>query len=193
LPSISGELEAGEAAGAARAVGRRQRGSVWIYYVALLGSMGGFCLLALGLDVAFEMFMGRRVVEPSLVGLAGLLIGWFAYIRLSRPWTIRRFRRRMADRGLSPSFAYSVSIEDEVLAIQSGGIRKTAEWASVTEMFKAQGYWVFLVQMEAWYAPARLFSDSGAERAFVAAALARMTEGARTRSPDAVAFSVVRP
>ena len=170
----------------------RQRGSVWIYYVMLLGLMGGFCLLALGLDVAVEMLMGRRIVEPSLVGLAGLLIGWFVYMRFTRPWSIRRFRRRMEDRGLSARFPYSVTIEHEVLAVQSGGIRKTADWASVTEVFKAHGYWVFLVQMEAWYAPARLFPDLAAERAFLSAALDRMSEGARKRSLEAVNFAASR-
>jgi hypothetical protein len=189
LLSISGDLEAGEAAGAARAIALRQRGPVWIYYVLLLALMGGFFLAALGLDVAFEMLARRRVIEPTLAGLGGLLIGWVVYVLFSRPWSIRRFRRRMEDRGLSRRFPYSVTVDDQGLAIQSGRIRKTAEWASVTEVFKARSYWVFLVQMEAWVAPARLFPDLAAERAFIAAALARMSEGARKRSPEAVTFA----
>lgn len=163
--SISGDLEAGEAAGAARAIALRQRGAIWIYYVLLFALMGGSYLAALGVDVAFEMLAGRRVIEPTLAGLGGLLIGWIVYVRFSRPWSIRQFRRRMDERGLSPRFPYSVTIGDQGLAIQSGGIHKTAKWASVTEVFRARGYWVFLVQMEAWVAPARLFPDLAAEQA----------------------------
>jgi hypothetical protein len=59
----------------------------------------------------------------------------------------------------------------------------------VSELYRAKGYWIFLVQSEPWFAPDRFFVSDDEKRAFIAEALSHMSEAARARSQEAVKFA----
>ena len=169
MASVEGELEAGEAQGTMASIAARQRGRLVFYYGALLLLMG----LGFGL------------------GVIGMWLGWLAYVRLCRPLIVRRFRQNMRARGLDVRLPYGLKLTDAGLTLTCGGIVKTADWASVTEVFRAKGYWVILVQMEPWFAPVRFFANSADERSFIRSVVANLSDGARGRSKGAVAFASV--
>src|SRR5450755_3300874 len=97
----------------------------------------------------------------------------------------------MIDRGLDVRLPYELRLTDAGLTLVCGGLVKTADWANVTEMFKVRRYWVFLVQMEPWFAPMRFFPTTADEKSFVQAAVARLSDGALGRSKSAVAFAAI--
>jgi len=187
MASVSGELQAGEAQGATQAIAARQRGSTYLYYGVMFGLLiGGAAIGAIGgggIDVATGSRLGGDWGVPL-----GLFAGWLAYILIARRLLVRRFRRQMQTRGLSTRLDYGLSFDDAGMTVRSGGVTKTAVWPAVTEVFKARDYWVFLVQMDPWFAPTRFFADADEERAFLREALGRMTPEARDRSADAVRY-----
>ena len=95
----------------------------------------------------------------------------------------------MAGRGLDTRFNQTLTLNADTIEMQSGAVHAIAPWAAVTEIFKAKGYWIFMVGMNAWVAPKRFFADEAAEMAFIRAALAHLSEAARNRSKDAVLFA----
>jgi hypothetical protein len=190
MQSVTGELEAGEAQGALAKIGARQRGSVAIFYALQLGLLAGFAALGWLLGWGFNALVAHRhAVEPVLTVLVGLWVGVFAYRFYARRFLIERFRKRMSDRGLGVRFSQTLTIRDDALERTSGLLRTSAPWELVTEVFKADGYWVFLVQMSPWFAPRRFFASEAEERAFIRAALAHLNDEGRARSKDAVAFA----
>jgi hypothetical protein len=122
-------------------------------------------------------------------GVLGAVAGSTAYILFCRPYVTKRFRRNMADRGLAVRFRQAMRLSDEKISVETGAITRSAEWAAVTEVFKAKSYWVFLVQMEPWFAPVRFFPDEASEKAFIRAAISHMSPAARERSKAAVRYA----
>lgn len=61
-------------------------------------------------------------------------------------------------------------------------------WRGVSEVAQSPSGWVFILGGIGWQLPKTLFNDEETERSFVRAALERMSETARDRSPEAVAF-----
>jgi len=191
MASVEGELEAGEAQGTMASIAARQRGRLVFYYGALLLLMG----LGFGLGVIVGSALKASGIAPhldsGLLGVIGMWLGWLAYVRLCRPLIVRRFRQNMRARGLDVRLPYGLKLTDAGLTLTCGGIVKTADWASVTEVFRAKGYWVILVQMEPWFAPVRFFANSADERSFIRSVVANLSDGARGRSKGAVAFASV--
>jgi hypothetical protein len=190
MVSISGEMEAAEANGTLWAVRKRQQGSRIHFYLLMFGLIIGGALIGLLVCIVLSAtgVMPNINFDPLIV-IAGMWIGLIVYAHLATPWAIRRVRRRMADRGLKTRFPYSLEISDQEFAMQSGAMRAVTPWSAVTEIFRSKGYWIFMVQITPWYAPARFFPDQAAEKAFIKEALSHMTSQARARSPDAEAFA----
>jgi hypothetical protein len=178
-PAIAGVLRVGEANATMEAVGRRQRGSRWIF----------LAVLAI-IDVA-GAFAGAKLwpERPDFGIIAGVGIATLIYVNLARRWTVARVRSRLAQRGVALELQLSMQIQPEALFYRVGDVDQKAAWHAVTELFHSRQYWIFLVQGSAWFAPQRFFVDKEAERAFVGEALSRMSEAARARSFDAIAFS----
>lgn len=187
MKTINGELEAGEAQKAVAAIGKRQRGSAVGYQIVLFGLI--FAGMAAGYGLG--TIANRRfdlTLDPIFPGLIGIWAGAIVYLFICRPLLVRRFRSRMADRGLDLRFSQALTISDDGLKMESGPVCRIAQWSAVTEVFQFGAYWIFLVQMEPWFAPKRFFANQSEERAFIGAALSRMSEDARTRSKDARAL-----
>lgn len=186
---VESEIQIGEAAKAGLAAARKQ------------GTGGGLVLLAaiaigLAACIAGDLIAGaiaRLARLPATlstglqIGLAfGLLIlvGWPA---LRRAMTIR-YRRRLSHRGAPGPFPTSYQITDGAFVYSIGGITKLVQWAVVSELFRAQAWWVLMAQGEPYYIPSRAFEGTIAERAFLNSMLDHLNEPARQRSRDAISF-----
>ena len=171
-------LKVGEASATGRAVLRRVRGSQLIFLIYALVLIGG-CTAA-------GWFAWRLV--PWIGGAAGYFVGVVAYVLSCRHVAVARYRRRFASRGMPLELRLRLEVTPEALVYEIGAIRNIVGWSAVTELFAKKNYWIFIAQGSALFAPKRFFASSEAEKAFLAAALARMNEAARVRSPDAVKF-----
>lgn len=188
MQSVSGEIIAGEANRTLQVIGQRQRGSAVPFYLVLFALILGGAAVGLGAVFALERIIGQRAAYMEFLPIVGILVGAIAYRRISQPWTTRRFRKHMMDRGLAYQFSYTFEANENGLTLASRKLRKVADWSVVTELFRVGDYWIFLVEMEPWILPSRLFDNTEEERAFVQEALSKMSLDARGRSRDAEAF-----
>jgi hypothetical protein len=148
MKAISGLLEAGEAQRALRDIAVRQRGSASTYYLAMFGLMFGGALVGGLIAFGVNRTMDNQILDPGVTGPIGLVIGWLAYVTYCRRLIVRRFRRSMSDRELDVRFSHTLTIGDDALILESGLVRRVADWRAVTDLFKSRGYWIFLVEME---------------------------------------------
>jgi MFS family permease len=180
--SVSGTLHVGEASAAVRDLQYRVQGSMIGYYVAFAAAMVG---CALG---------GYFLVSWAWPGeewgvLLGVIVGVVAFRLFWRRLLVRRFRDRLTARGVAMELPLSVEIGPEALVNEVGGVKRIVQWPAVTELFHSHGYWIFICQGDPIFVPDRLFASTKEQRACVAAALSHMSESAKARSGDAVAFA----
>lgn len=123
---------------------------------------------------------GGAVVAAAAAGM-GLFVGLVVLQLISKP----AYKRALAARGLSYDLPLRLRLAPEHLIHEMGDVTQSARWASVTDLYRTRHHWVFLVQHEAMVLPRRFFDTPGAESAFIAHALAAMTDQAQARSPDA--------
>lgn len=183
MTAVSGLLRIGEATPTLRSIGARQRGSVYFYYMIMFGMIaaGGVC------GNILARYVGHFDIEAATI--FGTTAGALAYVFVARRLTTARFRSRMVEKGHPPLLQLEVEITPDAIRYKVGDIRHTAPWSAVSELFESRGYWIFLVQSSPFFAPKRFFESLPAEKAFLRAALERMTEDARGRSQEAVAFA----
>jgi hypothetical protein len=136
---VTGEIEAGEAQGAASSIVARLRGSNQSYYAVLLGLMGAGGVVGYAIGCALT-----ASYQPNYMLVIGLGAGWVLYRSYCRPLLVRRFRKNMADRGLDTRFYQTITMNHDAIELSSGPVRSTAQWSAVTEIFKSKGYWIFL-------------------------------------------------
>jgi hypothetical protein len=181
MASINGTIRIGEANAACATVGERQRGSSIIFYLVILAFPFGGLLLGLAVELL--------VKGNDWFAFAGVCIGLICYRLFGRKVVLWRFRRQTTSKGIPLDMPVCMTVSPDSLSYELADVAQRAKWTAVSELFWASGYWVFLVQVTPWYAPMRLFKDKDAERAFVREALSYMSDAARERSPDAVAFA----
>jgi hypothetical protein len=183
MTAVSGQLTVGEARHAVRAVAARQRGPAYLYYAMMI---------AMGAAGAAAGAVVDHVFQRSRNGLGmplGTCVGLILYVLFARRITISRFRSRLAARGVPLDMPLQLEITGDGLIYTVGAVEQKAPWSVVTEVFRSRGYWIFMVQASPWFLPERFFADAQSERAFLKSALDRMSEGARSRSREAVAFA----
>ena len=183
MSSVAGVLTAGEASKTARAIGQRQRGSIYFFYLVMFGGAAG--LAAAG----YFLLPFTHLVDAATGLFIGWVVGIVAYVFFCRPLAVALFRKRMVSRGLPLDLPLHMEIAPEALVYELGAVRHTAQWSAVTELFSKGGYWIFLVQTTPYFAPKRFFADAAQEKAFVRDALSHMSEAARGNSADATAFA----
>ena len=183
MASVSGLLRVGEATPTVRSIGARQRGPVAFYYAILVGAvvLGGLC------GNLFARFVTHG--DADFATIMGVTAGAFAYLLLARRLTVARFRARMVQKGHPPLLELDIEITPDALLYRIGDIRQSAPWRAVSEVFESRGYWIFLVQSAPFFAPKRFFENPAAEKAFMRAALERMSDEARSRSRQAITFA----
>jgi hypothetical protein len=146
-------------------------------------------ILMLGAGFAGAIIERAFKISNGLVGfMVGVAAGAFAYRLLGPRLILWRFRKRLADRAISMDLPLSMELTAEKLEYSVGDVQQFATWNAVTDLFESHGYWIFLVQASPWFAPKRFFENPAAEAAFIADALAHMTDEAKSRSPDATRF-----
>ena len=183
MTSVTGDIRFGETNGAGRVLVGRLAGPYWLplalFILAILA--GGF-----GWTPLFGRYVPDDLQWLQLpVSLAWIGGCWIAYVRLSR-WRLRRGWER---RGVVSPYRTTFALEDEAFVVTSDVSQMRVLWAGVTELAPTKRLWIFVINGLGYCLPRRLFGDVEAERAFIAAALARMEDSARGRSPEAMRFT----
>lgn len=197
MASVSGLLKIGEAQATIQTIAKRQRGSAYVFYLVLFALMigGMFAGIAVTFAAFFVLDLAKIYYDWNVglvsvvVGWVGLILGLILYQRICKRLTVARFRKRLIQKGTPPELPLRMEIAAEDLLYDVGDVKHIAKWSCVSEVFPNHGYWIFLAQSSPYFAPKRFFVDINAERAFVKDALSHMSEAARGRSKDAVAFA----
>lgn len=190
---VSGAIKVGEAASVAARAARKTGGLPFVRGMVAAGPpvLAGFAGGVLE-NLAWRL-AGRPDISDIFAGyVAGVVLGWFAWRPIFLKWCVGRFRRRFAARGHALELPMSLVIEPDALVHSVGAVEQRARWSAVTELFPVRGYWVFVVQASTIWAPDRFFPDEPARRAFIAEALAHMSNEARKRSAKAEAYASAR-
>jgi hypothetical protein len=181
VAEISGTIDAGEAAAAERAYGRR----IW--------GLGRFLpqvvRLLIFLGVIPAALVAPAIIEDKTVrpifGLVAAIayfgVAIFTYQRWVR-WSAWRASRRF---GVATSHRMTIRQTDHSLVADGETWRIEVQWRSIVEILRAGPVWVFAGQSTTIYVPRRFFADLAAERAFLAAALGRLSDEAVQRSVTA--------
>ena len=179
--SVVGTLSVGEANRVCGELMRRQRGSIWPFYAALIVLMLVF--------FPAGYWLADSLGLPVLLGimLAGIA-SYATFYAMLRQGVLARFRKKFADRGLPLELPLRVEASRDGLVYEVGGVKQLAQWPCVTEAFLSHGYWIFMAQGSFFFAPTRFFASKNDERAFIAAAAEFLSEDAKARSPDVLAF-----
>ena len=159
---------------------------------ALVGGMLGLVaaglvllLAPLSLTLGNAMaFAGMTFLLPLLGSAAGLWIGYRALGRI----VDKAYHAGLSARGSPAAAECEWELAAEGLVLRSSRGTTVARWDAVSDLFRADAYWVVLSDVAATAIPRRAFADEAAERAFIASLLERMAGAARERSGDAAAF-----
>jgi hypothetical protein len=179
MASISGTIRIGEAQATVAATAKRQRGAAWSYFAIMFGLWSGGAVIGWAVGWALR-------VDVILAACAGALIGLLSYRPLSSRLVVWRFRRHLTGTGTPLDMPARLEMTPEALIYTVAAVEKRATWAAVSELFRAKGYWIFMVQSEPWFAPDHFFATDADQRAFLREALAHMSQEARARSREAV-------
>ena len=160
---------------------------------ALVGGMLGLVLAGLLLALApLSVTLGNVMVFAGLtfiLPLIGSAIGlWLGYRRLGTLFD-KAYSAGLSSRGSPPTADCDWEIADEGLVMRSDRGSTTARWETFSEVFRKDVYWIALADLAVLVIPRRAFPDEAAERAFIAALLARLPDVARERSSEAAAFA----
>ena len=150
----------------------------WLLVVCL-----GYAVIDLG-----EHFAPRFWALWILGAAAACSLLWllpFALQQRSQAAVHRQWRRW----GLAEAMSVRIQLTPERLEWTVGDVHGWAGWAAISEVVPAGGHWLLWVQGRPLRLPRRFFADSGSERDFIGAALARMSDAARERSSGAARFA----
>lgn len=160
---------------------------------ALTGGMlgltvAGLLLVFLPLTVTLGNvmpFASLCFVLPLVGGGIGL---WLGHRRLGTV-LYKAYHAALAQRGAPAAADCEWLLEADGLVTRSARGHGTTHWEAISEVFRADGYWIVLADLSANTIPRRAFADEASERAFIAALLARLPQLARERSGEAAAFA----
>jgi hypothetical protein len=166
------------------------------FYPALSALVGGMLgLVASGLVLMLAplsmtlanvmVFAGLTFLLPLIGSAAGL---WLGYRALGRIFE-KAYHAALAARGSPDEADCEWEIIDEGFVTRSTRGTSTTRWEAISEVFKADAYWIVLSDVAVNVVPRRAFAGEAAERAIVAALLGRLSSPARDRSSEAAAFA----
>jgi hypothetical protein len=166
------------------------------FYPALAALVGGMLgLVASGLVL---MLAPLSVTLANVLVVAGLsfllpLIGsaaglWLGYRALGRIFE-KAYHAALAARGSPEEADCEWAVADEGLVTRSVRGTGTTHWEAISEVFRADAYWLVLTDLGVNVIPRRAFADEATERAFIAALVGKLSSPARERSAEAAAFA----
>jgi hypothetical protein len=179
---VQGSIRIGEATPTLSATSRRLRGGAWrIWLTALAMWLAGAAIgCSIGVVVGYD---------PVLCGCGGALVGVFLCPRVFRGLVVRLQQKSLMSRGTPLDLPVRFEVTPEAFVYEIADVRMIAKWCAVTDVFHAKGWWIFLVQSDAWFAADRFFAGDEECRAFLRAVLCHMSDAARARSGEAVRFA----
>lgn len=182
MTSINGTIRIGEAQATIAATAKRQRGAAWQYFAVMFGLWIGGAVIgwAVGRALHFDVILAICI---------GALVGLFSYSSVCKRLVVWRVRQRLTGTGTPLDMPATLRVTPEALIYEIADIEKRGRWVAVSELFRAKGYWIFMVQSEPWFAPDHFFKSDTDKRAFLREALSHMTEEAVARSKEAVRFA----
>jgi hypothetical protein len=178
-----GEMRMGEAASAASWALSRANGfgilGYLVYFVVYFAVLMGVINLAERLLP--PMWSGLLILPLILVTAVG---GIYGMTRM-RLWRMSRTQVARGGVALTP---VSYRLDEDALEVRQPHALTRVEWPGVSELMSLKQHWVFVVSGMGYCLPRRFFADVAAERAFIRAALGRLSGEARSRSAKAAAF-----
>jgi hypothetical protein len=166
------------------------------FYPALAALVGGLLgLVASGLVLMLAplsvtlanvmVFAGITFLLPLIGSAAGL---WLGYRALGRIFE-KAYHAALAARGSPDEADCEWEIAEGGLITRSVRGTSTTSWEAISELFRADAYWIVLSDLGVNVVPRRAFADEVAERTFVAALVGKLSSPARDRSGEAAAFA----
>lgn len=166
------------------------------FYPALSALVGGMLgLVASGLVLTLAplsvtlanvmLFAGMTFLLPLVGSAAGL---WLGYRALGRIFE-KAHHAALAARGSPEEADCEWEIAEDGLVTRSVRGTSTTRWEAISEVFRADAYWIVLSDLAVNVIPRRAFADEAAERAFVAALVGKLSSPARDRSAEAATFA----
>lgn len=185
---IQGEMQVGEASRYAGRASARLSGHPKPTIIANLAAG-----LATAVPIIVFGVWQSAVDAPAWLWLPALPLamafGFWAGPAACRRYTVRTFRRNLAERGLDSTFASSITATEEAFVSSTGRMTVTAPWTAVSDLIETDRYWIFLVEGHPQFLPRRFFTSPADEKVFLQAILSRMSPEARGRSGKAAAFA----
>lgn len=147
-------------------------------------TLAGVILLAVPLQITLGnvlLFAGMAFLLPLFGSAIGL---WLGNRRLTTVLG-KAYQQALDDRGSPAEVECEWEVLPEGLTMRSQRATTVYAWPSISELMRQDEYWVAMSDIAAITLPRRAFADADAERAFVAAVLARMDASASERSAEA--------
>jgi hypothetical protein len=168
------------------------------FYPALSALVGGMLgLVASGLVLMFAplvitlanvmVFAGLSFLLPLVGAAVGL---WLGYRALGRIFE-KSYHAALAARGSPDEADCEWEIADEGFVTRSTRGVSTTRWEAISEVFRADAYWIVLSDLGVNVVPRRAFADEAAERTFIVSLVGKLSTPARDRSGEAAAFAQV--
>ena len=166
------------------------------FYPALAAVVGGMLgLAASGLVLLLAppaitlanvmVFAGMTFLLPLIGSAVGL---WLGYRALGRIFE-KAYHAALAARGSPEEADCEWEVGEDGLVTRSARGTSTTRWEAISEVFRADAYWIVLSDLGVNVIPRRAFAEEAAERAFVAALVGKLSSPARDRSEEAAAFA----
>jgi hypothetical protein len=190
MPEASGDFRFGAAQPAARTLSRRmfadtgmaRYGLAIFLGVAVLGLWG---VAALGVRLA----QGSDALANGGVTMLMVVVWSVALVIGYGQWRQQTISRIWLGRGMTNPFPMRYVADERGFTVSQPGEETRVDWSAVTEIAPARKHWLLMANMQAFAVPKVFFADAGAEHAFVAEVVRRLSPAALARSPEAIAFA----
>jgi hypothetical protein len=187
MERAAGDFVLGEGAIAARTLARRLWTGPRRFGFAVYTLFALFGLWGVGW-VGARFVSGDPLTQGGVtMGLMILYIVPLSFIYLG--WRQRAIKRIWSERGQVDPLPMQWIVDETGFTVIQTGQETRIAWDAVSEIIPARKHWLILANMAAHTVPRRCFADVAAERAFIAAAVAQLSQAARARSPEAMALA----
>jgi hypothetical protein len=187
MQRAAGDFALGEGAVATRALaqrlwtGPRRFGLAIFLFLALSG------IWAIGWAVA--RFAAGGPLAQSGIALLLMALYVVPLTIVYGSWRQREMKRIWLERGGRDPLPMQWIVDETGFTVIQPDQETRIAWDGVSEIIPHRKQWLILANMAAHCVPKHCFADAAEERAFIAAAVAHLSQAARARSPEAMALA----
>ena len=139
-------------------------------------------------------WLAARFLPGEPMAQSGVALGLMALYVLPLTiayggWRERAMKRIWLARGERDPLPMQWIVDETGFTVIQPAQETKIAWDGVSEIIPHRKHWLIVANMAAHCVPRRAFADAAAERAFIAAAVAQLSQAARARSPEAMAFA----